>query len=180
MAARVPFHKNTNLKPHQTNLSDANEADDDHNIFPFYFLIMMPNTIGSFARAYHYNDYSLALLGLLVLITFLLLECSLFRFRSVPKNENPCQKFWFKITLWFLYTAISCGFVHQFGYLLSLQITVALYIVVLVCSGLMLYTFIILDRVSTGSTYENEIGLQEKSMLCVDKSNYVDSVFAKV
>ncbi|GKB95877.1 hypothetical protein Tco_0982014 [Tanacetum coccineum] len=68
MAAGVPFRKKTNPKPRQTNLNDANEADDEHNMFPFYFIIMMPNTIGSFARAYHYNDYSLALLGLLVLL----------------------------------------------------------------------------------------------------------------
>ncbi|GKD66059.1 hypothetical protein Tco_1308167 [Tanacetum coccineum] len=68
MAAGVSFRKKTNPKPRQTNLNDANEADDEHNMFPFYFIIMMPNTIGSFARAYHYNDYSLALLGLLVLL----------------------------------------------------------------------------------------------------------------
>ncbi|KAI3776954.1 hypothetical protein L1987_46746 [Smallanthus sonchifolius] len=68
--ADTPLPTKINPNPHE-------DADNKYHMFPLYFLLMMPNTIGSFARAYCHNNYSLAVLGLLVFSVFLSVDCYL-------------------------------------------------------------------------------------------------------
>ncbi|KAL7607432.1 uncharacterized protein LOC122197436 [Lactuca sativa] len=65
MAAVAPPREKKTPNPRRTIYRHPKEINDDDPIFPLYFLIMIPNTIGMFSRAYRRNDYSLAILSLL-------------------------------------------------------------------------------------------------------------------
>ncbi|KAI3776952.1 hypothetical protein L1987_46744 [Smallanthus sonchifolius] len=145
MSVTVTLPKKTNQNPDNTIHVDAGNKN---HTSPFYFLIMMPNIIGSFARAYRSNDYSLAVFSLLIFSVFILVDCCLPRYLSMPKSEKSSRKFWLKLAMWFLFKIISFGFVHQFSYFVSLQTTVALCTVALISSVVLLYAFIIVDLVS--------------------------------
>ncbi|KAL4581700.1 hypothetical protein LXL04_006227 [Taraxacum kok-saghyz] len=147
MAAVVPLRKKKTQNPRRTFHRNPNETDDEDQTFPIYFLIMIPNTIGMFARAHRRSDYSLAVLGLLLLLSLALYDCCWPLFLSIPKSEKSSRKLWLKFVMWVLYTSLSFGFVFEFGYFLNLQMTVGLYGVVLVCSVVLLYELVIADFV---------------------------------
>lgn len=80
--------------------------------------------------------------------------------------------------------SLSFGFVCEFGYFLSLQITVALYFVVVVCSVFLLYEFVIVDLVKDWENMksgEHGIGLLGNQRLDArELKNDSDSVLEKV
>ncbi|KAI3768640.1 hypothetical protein L2E82_19470 [Cichorium intybus] len=136
-----------------------------------------------FSRAYNRNDYSLAVLGLLVLLSLALYDCCLPLYVSIPENEKSSRKFLLKLIIWCLYTALSIGFVYEFGYFLSFQITVALYAVVLVCSVFLLYKFVIVELVNdwkSRNSGEDAIGILENQRLDAGELKDSDSVMEKV
>nr|GEU98209.1 hypothetical protein CTI12_AA538670 [Tanacetum cinerariifolium] len=120
--------------------------------FPLLFVIMMPNTIGTIAKAIRHNDYSLAVFAISVIVCFFLLQFCLSKYLSVPKN-NSTQKFWLKLNMWFLYTATSFGVVYQFSDFFSLQMAMSLYMVVLLCSAFLFYMFFIVDLMNYGKIW---------------------------
>ncbi|KAJ0811690.1 hypothetical protein HanPSC8_Chr17g0753611 [Helianthus annuus] len=101
----TPLPEKINPDPDHTNNVDA---DNKRNRFPFHLLIMMPTTIGSFVRSYRRNDndYLMAVFSLLVFSVFILVDYFLVWFIALAKNEKSSQKFWLKVTLWFLNTDI--------------------------------------------------------------------------
>ncbi|KAL9990413.1 hypothetical protein Hdeb2414_s0012g00384031 [Helianthus debilis subsp. tardiflorus] len=164
----TPLPEKINPDPdHKTNV----DADNDRNRFPFHLLIMMPTTIGSFVRSYHRkdSDYSMAVFSLLVFSVFILVDYFLVWFIALPKNEKSSQKFWLKVTMWFLYTGISFMFVYLYSFFLSSQITVALYALMFICTAFLLSKFIITDIIGDW-----------KIMRDAGKSNHAYSVLEKV
>ncbi|KAK1432842.1 hypothetical protein QVD17_09744 [Tagetes erecta] len=123
------------------------QITDNHQHWMFLFLIMMPNTAGVITRAIRQNDYSSLLLCISVCVCFFLLHFCLSKYISLPKNDTSTRKFWLKLNMWLLYTAISFGFVYQFADFFPKQIRVSLYSVVSVCSLYLFYVLVIVDVV---------------------------------
>ncbi|KAF5766013.1 hypothetical protein HanXRQr2_Chr15g0710321 [Helianthus annuus] len=140
--------KVTPINPNPDHANNV-DADNKRNRFPFHLLIMMPITIGSFVRSYRRNDndYSMAVFSLLFFSVFILVDYFLVWYLALPKHEKSSRKFWLKVTMWFLFTGISFGFVYLYSFFLSAQITVALYALTFVCTSVLLYAFIIADLV---------------------------------
>ncbi|KAK9048211.1 hypothetical protein SSX86_032826 [Deinandra increscens subsp. villosa] len=170
MAVKVsllPDKINHNLNP---------DRENKNRMFPYYLLIMVPNIIGAFARAFRTNDYSMAVFNLLVFSVFALVDYCLPRYLSMPKHEKSSRKFLLKLTMWFLYVIISFGYVYLFSYFFTLRITVALYAVVSVSCVVLLYAFIIPDVVSGWKIWRSE----ECRSLDAGKSNHAYLVVEKV
>ncbi|XP_022026004.1 uncharacterized protein LOC110926529 [Helianthus annuus] len=164
----TPLPEKINPDPDHTNNVDA---DNKRNRFPFHLLIMMPTTIGSFVRSYRRNDndYLMAVFSLLVFSVFILVDYFLVWFIALAKNEKSSQKFWLKVTLWFLNTGISFMVVYLYSFFLSSQITVALYALMFICTAFLLSKFIITDIIGDW-----------KIMSDAGKSNHAYSVLEKV
>ncbi|KAI3768636.1 hypothetical protein L2E82_19466 [Cichorium intybus] len=174
MGIQMPLRKKVALIPHTRIQRNPHEIADDCHWSPFYLLIMMPNAVRRIAKAIGGNDYSLAVLCVSVCLCFLLLKFCLSRYRSLPKNEKSSQKCLLKSIMWFLYTVISFGFVHQFADFFPPETTGALYSVVFVCSSYLFYLFVIVDLVTYWKIWihsEDETWLPEKQRLDAGKLN---------
>ncbi|KAI3784805.1 hypothetical protein L1987_43910 [Smallanthus sonchifolius] len=173
----MPLRKKLTLIP------NTRHPHDDYQ-WSILFVIMMPNTVGAIARAVGRNDYSLAALCISVFVCFFLLQFCLSKYLSLPKNEKSSQKFWLKLNMWFLYTAISFGFVYQFADFFPPQMTVTLYGVVTVCSSFLFYVFVIVDLVKYWKIWRNredEHRLPESRKLYAGKLKYQSvSIYVKV
>ncbi|KAL7607431.1 hypothetical protein Lser_V15G20571 [Lactuca serriola] len=148
MGIQMHIRKKVTLMPHSRIRRDPHKIADDNDDdrwFPFYFVIMMPNTVATIAKAIRRNEYSTALLCASVFLCFVLLKFCLSRYRSLPENEKSSQKFVLKLNMWFLYTAISFGFVYPFADFFPPPTTVALYSVVVVFSLFLFYVFVMVD-----------------------------------
>ncbi|KAJ9562513.1 hypothetical protein OSB04_007673 [Centaurea solstitialis] len=178
-------NKTVNHHRHCTYLRDPEEIEEakKHMISYCYLLIMIPNTVVTFAGAYRRNEYSLAVLNLVVLLIFALFDCFLPRYLSMPKNEKSSRRLWLKLTMWFMFVAIAFGFVFLFSYFLSFGITVALYAGVVVFSVFLLNAYIIVDIVNdwkTAGLDEDEIGIDGTQAYVARKVDYSDCVLEKV
>ncbi|KAL8233979.1 hypothetical protein R6Q59_020079 [Mikania micrantha] len=162
-----PLNKKMNPNYDSTIITDDLEIKNKNHMFPFYILLMMLNTIGSFAKAYRHGDYSMAVFNLLVLSIFVLVDFCLVKYFSMPKNEKSSRKFWLELTMWCLYTIISFGFVYLFSYYINLQTTMALYTVVLICCVVLLYVFVLAYTVSNWKVSRSE----DQETLDASKSN---------
>ncbi|KAL4581712.1 hypothetical protein LXL04_006239 [Taraxacum kok-saghyz] len=148
MGIQLPLRNKLSPIPQTRIQRDHHEIPtDDCRWFSFYFIIMIPNTVVTIARAIRRNDYSSAVLCVSICVCFILLKLCLFKYRSLPKNEKSSERFLLKLIMWFLYTAVSFGFVYQFADFFPWETTVALYSVVVVCSSYLLYVFVIVDFV---------------------------------
>ncbi|GJW06554.1 hypothetical protein Tco_1568977 [Tanacetum coccineum] len=139
-------NKTSSIPPSSTIQKDPHEFDDDDFRIPFLFVIMMPNIIGTITKAVRHNDYSLAIFCVSLFVCFFLLQFCLSKYLSLPKNESS-KKFCLKLNMWFLYTAISFGFVYQFTDFFPMHIMVTLYTVVLLWSSFLFCVFVVDDLV---------------------------------
>lgn len=180
----MPLSKKVTLVHDSTIQRDPHENFGDFKWFPFYFIIMMPNIVGTITKAIRRHDYSLLVLCASVSAGFFLSQLCLIKYISLPKNEKSSLKFLLKLNMWFLYTVISSGFVYQFSDFLPSEITVALYAVVLVCSSFLFYVFVIVDLVRYWKIWrygEDETELPENQTFDAGKLNrYSVSIVEKV
>ncbi|PWA43138.1 hypothetical protein CTI12_AA538670 [Artemisia annua] len=172
--------KTTTLYPDEKIQKDPHDFTDDIQ-FPLLFIIMMPNTIGTIAKAIRHNDYPLAAFAISVIVCFFLLQFCLSKYLSAPKH-NSTKKFWLKLNMWFLYTVTSFGVVYQFADFFTSQMTMSLYMVVLLCSMFLFYVFVIVDVVNFWKIRgEDGHCLPENQSLDATKMNcYSVSIWEKV
>ncbi|KAI3670014.1 hypothetical protein L6452_41582 [Arctium lappa] len=184
MKIQMPLSKKVTLVHDSTIQTDPHDNSDDFKWFPFYFVIMMPNIVGTISKAIRRHDYSLMILCASVSAGFFLLQFCLIKYISLPKNDKLSLKFLLKLNMWFLYSAISSGFVYQFSDFFPSEITLALYGVVLVCSSFLLYLFVIVDLVRFWKIWrygEDETEVPENQTFVAGKLNrYSISILEKV
>ncbi|KAI3670015.1 hypothetical protein L6452_41583 [Arctium lappa] len=126
------------------------EINEEHQQirFPYYLLLLFLITVVLFVDSYRRKkDYSLAVIGLGMVLEFLLTEHILPAYRYLPPDEKKSTKIWFKLAIWFLSTALVLVLAFWFPNLWSFQRAVAFDLVVLVLSLFLLYAWIIDDVV---------------------------------
>ncbi|KAJ9562514.1 hypothetical protein OSB04_007674 [Centaurea solstitialis] len=185
MGIQMPMSKKLTLIPQTTIPHDKNS--NDFNWLPFYFIIMMPNIIGTITKSIIRHDYSVLLLCVSVFAAFFLLQSCLIKYTSLPKKTDKSRslKSLLKLNMWFLYTAISFGFVYQFTDLFPSEITVGLYAVVAVCSSFLFYVFVVVDRVRYWRNWrygeeEREVVPEGRRLDAGKLSRYSFSIMEKV
>ncbi|KAI3500798.1 hypothetical protein L1887_36623 [Cichorium endivia] len=173
MGIQIPLRKKVTLIPNSTIQRNSHEIPDDHQRFPFYFVIMVPNFIGTISNAIRRNENSFAVFFAVVYVGFILSRLCLSKYISLPKNEKLIQHFWLKLDVWFLYTVITFGFVYQFADFSPMQTTVAMYILVSVCSSFLFLAFLIVDLVEFWKIWrQDETQVPENQRIDAGKSNY--------
>lgn len=174
--------KKITLYPDEKVQKDPHDFTDDIQ-FPLLFIIMMPNTIGTIAKAIRHNDYPLAAFAISVIVCFFLLQFCLSKYLSAPKHDST-KKFWLKLNMWFLYTVTSFGVVYQFADFFTLEMSMSLYMVVLLCSMFLFYVFMIADLFNHWKIRRHDQGehcLPENQSLDATKLDcYSVSVWEKV
>lgn len=154
----MPHRQKLTLIPDNTIHRYPHEMTDKHHHWTFLFIIMIPNTFTTITRSISRNDYSSVFLCISVCVCFFLLQFCLSKYLSLPKNDTSSRKLWLKVYMWFLYTAISFGFVYQFADFFAKEMTMILYSVVSVCSLFLFYVFVIVDVVKYWKIWIRDTG----------------------
>ncbi|CAI9283237.1 unnamed protein product [Lactuca saligna] len=185
MGIQIPLYKKETLIPNSRIERDSHEIPNDYQLIPFYAVIMIPNFVGTISKAIRRNENSFAIIFVFIYVGFVLSRFFLSKYVSLPKNEKLMQQLWLKLDIWFLYTVITFGFVYQFADFSPLQTTVAMYMVVSVCSLILLFVFVIVDVIEFWKIWrygeDHETQLSENPMTDAGELNsYSVSIWEKV
>lgn len=105
------------------------------------------NILRTIYRAYIHEQYSLVAFIFFIYFSFFLLEyCSYIYINCFPPNEKSLHKDIVGVVIWFLYLAITFGFIGQFSPILGFPTALFLYVVAAASIAFFFYTYVVYDE----------------------------------
>ncbi|GFY84910.1 hypothetical protein Acr_03g0016840 [Actinidia rufa] len=127
-----------------------------------HFLLLC-NCIGVIYRACTHADYPMVAFIVFAYSASLSLERCLAAFGKLPPYERSRRRDALKLAIWFLYSAITFGFVVQLAPLFPARVYGAfLYAVAITCSSAMFYLYVVWDESTQSSGSKKGCGEKRK------------------
>ncbi|GFY83034.1 hypothetical protein Acr_02g0012740 [Actinidia rufa] len=132
-------------------------------------LLLLCNCARVIYRACTHADYPMAAFIVFAYSASLSLEHCLEAFAKLPRNEKSRRRDALKLAIWFLYSAITFGFVVQLSPLFPSRAYGAwIYAVAIVFSSAMFYLYVVWDESTQSSGSEKGCGEKRKRFSVCD------------